>query len=56
VGVDVGPAEDHEFWLQFLLQMVSRGLAGVRLVISDSHLGLKHAVAQLFVGTTRQRS
>src|SRR6059058_2557614 len=24
VGVDVGPAEDHEFWLQFLRQLVSR--------------------------------
>ncbi len=55
VGVDVGPAEDHEFWLQFLRQLVSRGLTGVRLVISDSHLGLKQAVAQVFVGGTWQR-
>jgi putative transposase len=55
VGVDVGPAEDHEFWLQFLRQLVSRGLAGVRLVISDSHLGLKQAVAQVFVGASWQR-
>src|SRR5438093_7625989 len=55
VGVDVGPAEDHEFWLQFLRQLVSRGLTGVRLVISDSHLGLKQAVAQVFVGATWQR-
>src|SRR5437016_4464657 len=55
VGVDVGPAEDHEFWLQFLRQLVSRGLSGVRLVISDSHLGLKQAVAQVFVGASWQR-
>jgi len=55
VGVDVGPAEDHEFWLQFLRQLSSRGLSGVRLVISDSHLGLKQAVAQVFVGATWQR-
>jgi putative transposase len=55
VGVDVGPAEDHEFWLQFLRQLASRGLSGVRLVISDSHLGLKQAVAQVFVGATWQR-
>jgi putative transposase len=55
VGVDVGPAEDHEFWLQFLGPLVSRGLSGVRLVISDSHLGLKQAVAQVFVGSTWQR-
>jgi putative transposase len=55
VGVDVGPSEDHEFWLQFLRQLASRGLSGVRLVISDSHLGLKQAVAQVFVGATWQR-
>jgi putative transposase len=55
VGVDVGPSEDHEFWLQFLRQLASRGLSGVRLVISDSHLGLKQAVAQVFVGSTWQR-
>jgi putative transposase len=55
VGVDVGPAEDREFWLQFLRQLASRGLTGLRLVISDSHLGLKQAVAQVFVGATWQR-
>jgi len=55
VGVDVGPAEDHEFWLQFLRQLASRGLSGVRLVISDFHLGHEHAVAQVFVGATWQR-
>jgi transposase-like protein len=55
VGVDVGPAEDHEFWLQFLRQLISRGMSGVRLIISDSHLGLKQAVAQVFVGATWQR-
>jgi len=55
VGIDVGPAEDHEFWLQFLRQLLNRGLSGVRLVISDSHLGLKQAVAQVFVGSTWQR-
>jgi putative transposase len=27
VGVDVGPSEDHEFWLQFLRQLASRGLS-----------------------------
>ena len=55
VGVDVGPAEDLEFWRAFLRQLVSRGLAGVRLVTSDSHLGLKQAVAEVLVGATWQR-
>ena len=55
VGVDVGPAEDLEFWRAFLRQLVSRGLGGVRLVTSDSHLGLKQAVAEVLVGATWQR-
>jgi len=38
LGVDVGPAEDLEFWRAFLRQLLSRGLRGVRLVTSDSHL------------------
>jgi transposase-like protein len=55
VGLDVGPSEDHEFWLAFCRQLAARGLAGVKLVISDSHLGLKHAVQQVFTGATWQR-
>src|SRR5215472_14747064 len=52
VGMDVGPAEDLEFWRAFLRQLVSRGLRGVRLVTSDSHLGLKQAVAEVLVAAT----
>ena len=55
LGTDVGPAEDLEFWLAFLRQLVQRGLHGVRLVTSDSHLGLKQAVAQVLTGATWQR-
>jgi transposase-like protein len=55
VGVDVGPAEDLEFWKAFLRQLVGRGLSGVRLITSDSHLGLKQAVAEVLVGATWQR-
>jgi putative transposase len=55
VGVDVGPAEDHQFWLAFCRQLVERGLGGVLLVVSDAHLGLKQAVAQVFAGATWQR-
>jgi transposase-like protein len=55
VGVDVGPAEDLEFWRAFLRQLVSRGLRGVRLVTSDRHLGLKQAVSEVLVGATWQR-
>jgi len=37
LGLDVGPAEDLEFWRAFLRQLVSRGLRGVRLA-SDLRL------------------
>src|ERR671932_1965131 len=45
LGLDVGPSEDGAFWTQFLRSLVARGLSGVKLVISDSHGGLKSAIA-----------
>jgi putative transposase len=38
LGFDVGPSEDGAFWTNFLRSLVVRGLSGVRLVTSDSHL------------------
>ena len=55
LGLDVGPSEDGGFWLQFLRSLVSRGLKGVRLVTSDSHQGLKNAIAATLSGTCWQR-
>jgi putative transposase len=47
VGVDVGAAETEAFWSEFLRSLVGRGLAGVQLVVSDAHEGLKQAIAKL---------
>jgi transposase-like protein len=55
LGRDVGPSEDGGFWLQFLRSLVSRGLRGVRLVTSDSHQGLKDAIAATLTGASWQR-
>lgn len=55
LGVDIGPAEDGAFWTEFLRQLVARGLAGVLLVISDAHLGLKEAIATVLGGASWQR-
>jgi transposase-like protein len=55
LGLDVGPSEDGGFWLQFLRNLVSRGLKGVRLVTSDSHQGLKNAIAATLSGSCWQR-
>jgi len=55
LGLDVGPSEDGAFWLQFLRGLVARGLAGVRLVTSDAHQGLKDAIAAVLQGASWQR-
>jgi putative transposase len=55
LGVDVGDSEDGAFWTAFLRSLRARGLSGVQLVISDHHLGLKAAIAAVFVGAAWQR-
>ena len=55
LGLDVGPSEDGAFWLTFLRTLVARGLSGVQLVTSDSHQGLKAAVAATLHGAAWQR-
>src|SRR6266540_2992732 len=40
LGCAVGDSEDEAFWSEFLRSLRSRGLTGVRVVISDHHLGL----------------
>ena len=39
----VGSSEAEPFWLDFLRTLKRRGLAGVKLVISDAHEGLKYS-------------
>ena len=51
VGLDVGTSEDGAFWLSFLRSLVARGLAGVELVISDAHQGLRDGCHNLAVFT-----
>ena len=55
LGTAVGDSESFEFWREFLASLKARGLAGVHLVISDAHAGLKAAVAQQFSGAAWQR-
>ncbi|MCB0941403.1 MAG: IS256 family transposase [Mycobacterium sp.] len=55
LGTAVGDSESYEFWREFLTSLKARGLAGVHLVISDAHAGLKAAVAQQFSGSSWQR-
>ncbi len=56
LGVDVGDSEDEAFWRGFLRSLKSRGLGGVRMVISDQHAGLVAALRRSFQGASHQRS
>jgi putative transposase len=47
LGIDVGEAETEAFWTEFVRSLTARGLAGVQLVVSDAHEGLKAAIARL---------
>lgn len=55
LGVDIGDSEDETFWTRFLRSLRDRGLAGVRLVISDAHEGLKKSIRRCFAGASWQR-
>ncbi len=54
VGLGLGPSEAETFWSAFLKGLLKRGLRGVKLVISDAHEGLKHAIGKV-LGATWQR-
>jgi putative transposase len=54
LGMKVGHAETEAFWTELLRELLDRGLRGVRLVTSDSHVGLKTAIAKC-VGSSWQR-
>jgi putative transposase len=55
LGLDVGDSEDGAFWTAFLRSLKARGLAGVQLVISDAHTGLKQAIGAVMAGAAWQR-
>ena len=55
LGLAVGDSEDGAFWTAFLRSLRSRGLGGVRLVISDAHEGLKGAIEAVLLGAAWQR-
>jgi transposase-like protein len=54
IGLDIGETESEAFWVAFLRSLRERGLAGVRLCVSDEHTGLKNAIARI-LGAPWQR-
>jgi putative transposase len=55
LGFDVGDSENEGFWTEFLRTLKTRGLDGVKLVMSDAHSGLKKAIGTVFQGAGWQR-
>jgi len=55
LGVEVFTSEDETAWRLFLMDLVNRGLSGVRHVTSDAHSGLKKAIASVLPGSTWNR-
>jgi putative transposase len=55
LGVEVGDSEDGAFWIAFLRGLRARGLTGVKLVISDAHLGLREAISSVMLNAAWQR-
>jgi putative transposase len=52
--MDIGPPEAETFWTAFLRKLTRRGLRSVKLVISDTHEGIKAAVAKVLNATWRR--
>ena len=55
VGFGVVDTESAPSWKAFLRGLRSRGVSGVRCVVSDDHAGLVQAVAEVFQGAAWQR-
>jgi len=55
LGVQEGAKEDKESWMKFLRHLKSRGLQGVRLVVSDKCLGLVETLADFYPQAQWQR-
>lgn len=55
LGMAVVDTESYDSWLGFLRSLRDRGVAGVRLVVSDAHKGLTRAIGEVFQGAAWQR-
>mgnify|MGYP001806832432 FL=1 len=55
LGVEVAESEMGEAWKSFLEGLVTRGMKGIELAISDAHTGIKSALRKVLNGVTWQR-
>jgi transposase-like protein len=55
LGASVSLSEAEVHWREFFKSLLSRGLHGVELIVSDAHAGLKEARKACFTGVPWQR-
>jgi transposase-like protein len=55
LGLRVATSETGAAWNEFFADLVARALAGVRMVTSDAHAGLREAIAANLPGASWQR-
>jgi transposase-like protein len=55
LGVSVADTESEATYQELFRSLKARGLAGVRLVVSDDHAGLRQAIVRHFQGAAWQR-
>jgi putative transposase len=55
LGVELANRESNSSWKEFLVLLKSRGLRGVVLAVSDDHVGLRNAIAEVLLQAFWQR-
>lgn len=55
LGVQEGVTESQESWTNFFRHLVSRGLKGVQLIVSDAHIGIRDSIPKFFGNALWQR-
>jgi transposase-like protein len=55
LGLQVGDSVNEGFWTAFIGSLKERGLTGVKLVVSDAHVGLTKAIRRMFQGCCWKR-
>lgn len=55
LGVELANRESNSSWKEFLVLLKSRGLRGVVLAVSDDHVGLRNAIAEVLPQAFWQR-
>lgn len=55
IGVSASPSEAEEHWSNFLRSLSDRGMNRPDLIVSDSHAGIRGAIAKTLTGVPWQR-